>query len=459
MLEHSVTLRLANVTAENFLAPFYQYLIEGLSVVIPCDKSQIQIFSIKADDVENDVKILNVTFSATMAGTHDEHYLDPAYIKQRIYLHKDLLQKLLLLEFLPFDDNICVREPCLNFEKCSSVLKFGNEERTLESKTLMFRSVDPVKNYACSCPVGFTGMKTRYTCDTQINLCYSSPCQNGGTCVSRENGYVCLCPENFAGKTCNVNLTSNICSDELCHGSSNCVPSSVNSGAGRLVCRNCSDNPFFDEFCQLRSRSFSKGTYAAFPSLAPRNEFNITLEFTTQTDGLIFYNGRLNNYNDFVSLEVVGKSVVFQFSTGDKVKTVSVSRKRGYSDGSFHRVEVLYSNETATLSVGSDCDKKLALNFGNSLKDELRCANRSSESDATSSQKCGFYSGKCTRFLDLNGPLLFGGIPDETKRSDLLTTSSFIGCISNVYVDRQLINLDMMVTFIFVFTSPKFRIG
>jgi hypothetical protein len=45
MLEHSVTLRLANVTAETFLAPFYQYLIEGLSVVIPCDKNQVTFWS------------------------------------------------------------------------------------------------------------------------------------------------------------------------------------------------------------------------------------------------------------------------------------------------------------------------------------------------------------------------------------------------------------------------------
>lgn len=132
------------------------------------------------------MKVLNVTFSTTMSGTHDEQYLDQVnfvnhklknkfekthleklvilikdYIKQRIYLHKEVLQKLMLLEMLPFDDNICVREPCLNFERCSSLLKFGGEDRTLESKTLMFRSVDPVKNYACSCPAGFTGMKTR----------------------------------------------------------------------------------------------------------------------------------------------------------------------------------------------------------------------------------------------------------------------------------------------------------
>ena len=158
------------------------------------------------------------------------------------------------------------------------------------------------------------------------------------------------------------------------------------------------------------------------------------------------YNGRLNNENDFVSLEVVGKSVVFQFSTGDKVKTVSVTQKRGFSDGMFHRVEVFYANESAVLSVGDDCDVKMALKFGNDLKDDLRCANRSAETEVATSQKCGFYSGKCTRFLDLNGPLLLGGVPDDTKRSDLMTTSSFIGCISNLYIDRHLVNLDMMVS-------------
>ena len=99
------------------------------------------------------------------------------------------------------------------------------------------------------------------------------------------------------------------------------------------------------------------------------------------------------------------------------------------------------------MSVGEDCDIKMSLKFGHDLKDDLRCANRSAEADGTTSQKCGFYSGKCTRFLDLNGPLLLGGIPEDSKRSDLMTTSSFIGCISNLYIDRHLVNLDMMVGF------------
>ena len=139
--------------------------------------------------------MLNVTLSVSVAGTHDEAYLESEYIRQRIYLHNDLLKKLLLLEVLPFDDNICVREPCLNFQQCSSQLRLASGSSTaseesqgqvpLEGDTLLFRSVDPTLTYTCDCPVGYTGMRNRYTCDTKIDLCYSSPCHQGATCMSR----------------------------------------------------------------------------------------------------------------------------------------------------------------------------------------------------------------------------------------------------------------------------------
>ena len=44
MLEQAVTLSIANVTARQFLSPFYDYLVEALSVVIPCQKNQIYVF-------------------------------------------------------------------------------------------------------------------------------------------------------------------------------------------------------------------------------------------------------------------------------------------------------------------------------------------------------------------------------------------------------------------------------
>lgn len=34
------------------------------------------------------------------------------------------------------------------------------------------------------------------------DACLSAPCQNGGTCVDADQGYVCECPEGFMGLDC-----------------------------------------------------------------------------------------------------------------------------------------------------------------------------------------------------------------------------------------------------------------
>ena len=113
--------------------------------------------SLKEDADNPSVQVLNVTFSVSVAGTHNERYLRADYIKQRIYLHDQLLKKLLLLQVLPFDDNICVREPCLNFEQCSSQLKLSTADNAtwpVAGDSLLFRSVDPLLTYHCHCPIG-----------------------------------------------------------------------------------------------------------------------------------------------------------------------------------------------------------------------------------------------------------------------------------------------------------------
>lgn len=59
---------------------------------------------------------------------------------------------------LEFDDNLCVREPCINFEECLTVLKFGNASGFLTSSSMLFRPIYPVTTFACRCPAGFIGM-------------------------------------------------------------------------------------------------------------------------------------------------------------------------------------------------------------------------------------------------------------------------------------------------------------
>lgn len=45
------------------------------------------------------------------------------------------------------------------------------------------------------------------------DACLSAPCQNGGTCVDADQGYVCECPEGFMGLDCRESALG--CAPEL----------------------------------------------------------------------------------------------------------------------------------------------------------------------------------------------------------------------------------------------------
>ena len=57
----------------------------------------------------------------------------------QIYLNLDTLVRLSTIDILPFDDNICIREPCLNYEACETKLMFGSAELFEEGESILFR--------------------------------------------------------------------------------------------------------------------------------------------------------------------------------------------------------------------------------------------------------------------------------------------------------------------------------
>jgi cadherin EGF LAG seven-pass G-type receptor 1 len=425
MLFNSVTIRLNEMTAEAFLSPLLSYFLDGLSAIIPCPRENIYLFSIQEDDVVG--RVLNISFSARRPDVAHEEFYSTQYLQERVYLNRAILARLANVEVLPFDDNICVREPCLNFEQCLSVLKFGNASNFIHSETVLFRPIKPVNTYACKCPEGFTGSKELFLCDTEVDLCYSDPCQNGGTCKRKENGYTCLCSEKFTGENCEKELKSMpSCINEICESGYSCTASEL-------------FNLPFTSTCELKSRSFTHNSFLTFDGIKKRHRFNIKLKFATiNENGLLLYNGRYNDQHDFIALELINGRATFSFSLGDKISQVFVDRSRKLSDGEWHTIEVIYFNRTATLLI-DDCDVALALS-GN-LGGKWNCAN---QTKAELPKRCSSFDELCNRFLDLTGPLQVGGLPRIPAHFQV-KSKDYVGCISDLEIDHRLVDMNSYV--------------
>lgn len=428
MLFNSVTVRLNDMTEEAFLSPLLNFFLDGLAAIIPCPKDHIYLFSIQ-DDIDVSSRILNVSFSARRPDVAFEEYYTSQYLKERVYLNRAILARLATVQVLPFDDNLCVREPCLNYEQCLSVLKFGNASGFIHSDSVLFRPIYPVNTFACDCPEGFTGSKEHYLCDTEVDLCYSDPCQNGGSCIRREGGYTCVCTEYFTGSSCETELRRlKPCAKEICGEGYSCLSHALNTP----------HNSPYTQTCELISRSFTKNSFLTFPSMKQRHRFNIKLSFATVRDnGLLLYNGRYNEQHDFIALEIIDGRVMFSFSLGDKIESVTVDQGKRISDGSWHSVEVSYFNRTVMLSI-DNCDTALALA---NLGPRWNCANQTT---LILDRKCASLTESCHRFLDLTGPLQIGGLPKIAAYFQI-QSEDFIGCISDLYIDHQFIDLNSFI--------------
>lgn len=195
MLTNSITVRLENMSQEKFLSPLLSLFVEGVATVLSTTKDDIFVFNIQ-NDTDVSSNILNVTFSALLPGGARGRFFPSEDLQEQIYLNRTLLTTISAQRVLPFDDNICLREPCENYMKCVSVLRFDSSAPFISSTTVLFRPIHPITGLRCRCPPGFTGDY----CETEIDLCYSNPCGANGRCRSREGGYTCECFEDFTGK-------------------------------------------------------------------------------------------------------------------------------------------------------------------------------------------------------------------------------------------------------------------
>ncbi|CAH1784160.1 unnamed protein product [Owenia fusiformis] len=436
MLFNSITVRLNDTTQTHFLSPVYNLFLDALSHVIPAPKKDIFIINIREDtDVMS--RILNVSFSVREKIVESRDvFRTQQYLRERVYLQRGVLAQISQLEVLPFDDNLCVREPCFKYEECLSILKFGNASDFIFSPTMLFRPIHPISAFECRCPEGFTGSSSEYLCDTEVNLCYSKPCNGNGSCIRREGGFSCQCADGFAGDNCQVDTRHDKCNpdENVCRAPSQCVP--LISGGFR--CDDCPDEDYYNDFCDLTTRSFSKGSFLLYESMKQRHRFKIQLQFATQSKyGLLFYNGRYNGRHDFIALEIIGGQVQFAFSLGSEMTRVKTNIKGGVNTGEWTDVSVSYLNKTVTLSVGADCDTEISLKYGDQLGN-YSCAARATQ---TLDDVCKNPTKLCHRFLDLTGPLHIGAVPNAPTDFQVLSVD-YEGCMRDLYIDNKFVSFD-----------------
>jgi len=158
---------------------------------------------------------------------------------------------------------------------------------------------------------------------------------------------------------------------------------------------------------------------------------------------LLFYNGRYNEKHDFISLEITNSKLVFSFSLGSTTSRLLLNTPEGYvTNGQWHTVEVSYFNRTATIQL-INCDEKVIKSSKLSTHSPsiYLCSNQTtSHLDA----RCKDKMQTCYRFLDLNGPFQLGGLPPLPSQFPI-SANSYLGCISDVYINDKLIDLNSYV--------------
>lgn len=106
-----------------------------------------------------------------------------------------------------------------------------------------------VGQYACSCAAGYAGTQ----CQTDVNECASSPCENGGTCHDGVVSWSCTCASGYTGARCQTQLPPGPCASTPCaygspcneyQGAFNCTcPATVVTG------KTCSNVTNFSGLC------------------------------------------------------------------------------------------------------------------------------------------------------------------------------------------------------------------
>ena len=162
-----------------------------MATVLSTTKDAPFIFNIQ-NDTDVSSNILTMTSVLLPGGVRGQFFASED-LQEQIYLNQTLLTTISSQHVLPFDDNICLREPCENYMKCVLNLKSSGSTARHPSSVLPWCSSNPsIPSLACAAaaPQASPGTNAR------LKLTFATP-----THVEPMAGvYICECFEDFTGE-------------------------------------------------------------------------------------------------------------------------------------------------------------------------------------------------------------------------------------------------------------------
>ena len=323
-------LHFVSVTLENFAA--------ALTEIVPCAREQVEI--VGAQQTAGGGLSVVIAVRETGLGS---------YVPREVLLDRLLANEgsSRLSSVAGFGSEVCVSEPCPNFQQCLPVVHAHrvNPQRTfkvLQSRKQVYISHPFSQSFTCHCP---PGNDLDDLCSVETDPCTPSPCHFNAPCRKLRHGdYMCECPPYTGGKNCDLVCPSPSCQpcypDPCLHGS-HCLESTD------LTSHSCTSCPWpathSGPNCELTSLHISTGGYVVLPSLKSVVKTRISFRFATVLpDGVLLYAGRVSGSHDLISVDLVQGQVRVTVSLGnpDELVAMATNSRRRLNDGEWHEVRL-----------------------------------------------------------------------------------------------------------------------
>ncbi|KAL4715527.1 hypothetical protein ACJJTC_009153 [Scirpophaga incertulas] len=448
-VQESVTMKIMNMTAAEFLTQHYRSLLETLKRELK-NNGNLYIYSISEEESNLDLTLTTKINHSVWKRENTEKFLK---IKENEIVK--LLRRPIIVPYYP-----CTLHKCENNGLCTDDITVLDETKITDSSNLILTSPLVKHSYNCQCIEGFIGRR----CEQRQDPCLPNPCNFGGQCKKQGHDFVCTCPIRKEGKTCELERDE-VCSSNPCKNGGSCKES-ADRKSFFCLCRpgyrgnqcealvdSCRPNPCmyggicislkpgykcsctdgrYGTHCESTTFGFNELSYMEFPALdASINDITIIFA-TTKPDSLLLYNygAQTGGRSDFIAIELLGGSPIFSFG-GSRTSITSIAIKssnKNLSDGSWYKLTATRNGRVISLSIATCSDH-------GDICIDCEPGDDSCYSDG---------AGQAGTLNFNNEPLLVGGlkIADPVlERPGQIHSDDFVGCMHSISINGRLLNL------------------